>query len=221
LGKIIWNLRRKTMPAAKKPPMVSQKLLARTGEMDDTQLPYIMMDSLIAQFHPELAEANIAIGYNYGWKEKRDSKITLATVSLFSDFERQLHGRDIKILLNYNYWHNLATTDDNRKALLDHQLSHPRPIMDDSLGIPVKNDMGYIKYYLRDHDIEDFADVVDRWGIWLADMERSAEVMAAALEREKLAREERKSEELEEEEPDGEMPDGSTYDPREVLILSK
>jgi hypothetical protein len=209
------------MPAPKKPPMVSQKLLARTGEMDDTQLPYIFMDSLIAQFHPDLAEANIAIGYNYGWKANRDAKIVLASVSLFSDFDRQMHNKDIKILLNYNYWHNPVTTDDNRHALMDHQLCHPRPIMDLDLGIPVKNDMGMIKYYLRDHDIEDFAEVVERWGVWMVEMERSAEVMAAAWAKEKAAREQKTLEELEEESPDGEMGDGSTHDPREVLTMSR
>jgi hypothetical protein len=209
------------MPAPKKPPQVSQKLLARTGEFDDTQLPYIIMDSLIAQYHPELAEAQIAIGYNYGWKANRDAKIILASVSLFSDFDRQMHSRDIKILLNYNYWHNPVTTDDNRRALMDHQLCHPRPIMDLDLGIPVRNEMGMIKYYLRAHDIEDFAEVVDRWGIWIVDMERSAEIMAAAWTKEKAAREQKTLEELEEEEPDGEMAEGSTYDPREVLTLSK
>src|SRR5215831_13171631 len=136
------------MPAQKKAPTVQEKVLARTGEMDDTQLPYIFMDSLVAQFHPELAEAVVVIGYNYGWKPNRDGKLVLATVALFSDFERQLHGKDIKIMLNYNYWHNPATNDDNRKALLDHQLSHPRPIMDKDLQIPVRNDMSMIKYYL-------------------------------------------------------------------------
>jgi hypothetical protein len=209
------------MPAAKKPPLVTQKLLARTGEMDDTQLPYIIMDSMIAQYHPELAEANIAIGYHYGWKANRDAKIVLASVSLFSDFDRQMHGKDVKILLNYNYWHNPITTDDNRRALIDHQLCHPRPVMDLDLGIALKNDMGMIKYYLREHDIEDFADVVDRWGIWMADMEKSAEVMAAAWEKEKKAREDKTNEELAEEEPDGEMEEGSVHDPREVITLSK
>lgn len=209
------------MPAPKKPPQVNQKLLARTGEFDDTQLPYIIMDALIAQFHPDLAEAVIAIGYNYGWKERRDSKVTLATVSLFSDFDRQLHGKDIKILLNYNYWHNPATMDDNRRALMDHQLCHPRPVMDLDLDIPVRNEMGMIKYYIREHDIEDFSAVVDRWGIWLVEMERSAEAMAHAWEEEKKKREEKSLEELGEEEPDGEMEEGSTHDPREILTMSK
>src|SRR6516165_5115327 len=209
------------MPAAKKPPLVTQKLLARTGEMDDTQLPYILMDSLIAQFHPELAEANIAIGYHYGWKANRDAKVVLASVSLFSDFDRQMHGKDVKILLNYNYWHNPATTDDNRRALMDHQLCHPRPVMDLDLGMVVRNDMGQIKYYLRAHDIEDFSEVVERWGIWVVDMERAAEVMADAWVKEKAAREQKTLDELEEEEPDGEMGENSPHDPREVLTLSR
>jgi hypothetical protein len=209
------------MPAPKKPLTVNQKLLARTGEMDDTQLPYIIMDALIAQYHPELAETEIVVGYNYGWKENRDSRIILASVSLFSDFDRQMHNKDVKILLNYNYWHSPATTDDNRHALMDHQLCHPRPVMDADLGIPVRNDMGMIKHYLRAHDIEDFSCVVERWGIWLYEMEKCAEVMARVWEEEKKRREEKSLEELGEEEPDGEMEEGSTHDPREVLTLSR
>jgi hypothetical protein len=209
------------MPAPKKPLQVNQKLLARTGEMDDTQLPYILMDSLIAQFHPDLAEANIVIGYNYGWKPNRDAKIILASVALFNDFDRQMHGKDVKILLNYNYWHNPVTTDDNRRALMDHQLCHPRPAMDLDLGIPVRNEMGLIKYYLRAHDIEDFAEVVDRWGIWMVDMERTAEIMADAWAKEVKAREEKTNEELAEEGPDEEMEEGSVHDPREVVTMSR
>jgi hypothetical protein len=209
------------MPAAKKTPTVQEKVLARTGEFDDTQLPYIFMDSLIAQFHPELVEAVIVIGYNYGWKPNRDGKLVLASVALFNDFERQLHGKDIKILLNYNYWHNPITNDDNRKALMDHQLSHPRPMMDKDLGIPLRNDMSMIKYYIRDHDISDFAAVIERWGIWMMDMEKSAEAMAAAWAKEIAAREEKSLEELEEEGADGEMDENAEADPREAVTLSR
>jgi hypothetical protein len=205
------------MPAPKKPASVQQKLLARTGGMDDTQLPYMMMDSLIANYHPELAEAVIVIGYNYGWKPSRDGKIVLAKITLFPDFERQLHGKDAKLIINYGYWHNPATRDDNRNALIDHHLSHMRPMMDQELDIPLRNEMGMIRYYHRGHDIEDFNDVVSRWGIWMMEMEKSAEVMAAAWEKERLAREARSNEELEEEGADGEMSERSEGDPREAV----
>jgi hypothetical protein len=93
--------------------------------------------------------------------------------------------------------------------------------MDLDLGMVVRNDMGQIKYYLRAHDIEDFSEVVERWGIWVVDMERSAEVMAGAWAKEKAAREQKTLDELEEEEPDGEMGENSPHDPREVLTLSR
>ena len=214
------------MPAPKKPIAVQQKVLARTGEMDDTQLPYLFMDSLIANYHPELAEAQIIMGYSYSWKPNRDGRIILATVSLFNDFERQMHSKDVKILLNYNYWHNPQTNDDNRRALIDHQLSHPRPIMDKDLAIPSRNDMGMIKYYLRAHDIEDFNDVVSRWGIWMIDMEKSAEVMAAAWAKEQKEREARSTEELAEDAPDAgsleeELEEELEGEPDEVVTYSR
>jgi hypothetical protein len=197
--------------------------------MDDTQLPYIFADSLIANYHPMLAEAQIIIGYNYGWKPNRDGRIILATVSIINDFDRQLHNKDIKILLNYNYWHNPETNDDNRNALIDHQLSHPRPVMDKDLAIPVRNDMGMIKYYLREHDLEDFNDVVARWGIWMIEMEKSAEIMAAAWDKEKKERAAKSDAELEEDSPDAdpdaeldeEVDDDFSEEPEAIVTYSR
>jgi hypothetical protein len=168
------------MPAKKQPVKVPYKYLPRTGEIDDTQLPYMMMDSLIANFHNELVDAKIAIGYAYGWKPDRSGKVILGMAKTCGAFEKQLHGFDLEILLSYDFWHHPGTNDDQRKALLDHELSHPRPIMDDDLGMPKVDENGRTCYYLRKHDIEDFADVVRRNGIWKADLERIGQIMAEA-----------------------------------------
>jgi hypothetical protein len=170
------------MPAKKQPVKVPYKYLPRTGEIDDSQLPYMMMDALIANYHTDLAGANIAVGYSYGWKPSRDGKVILGMAKVCGAFERQLHGFDLEILLNYDFWHHPDTKDPQRKALMDHELSHPRPIMDEDLGIPKLNENGRTCYYLRKHDIEDFAEVVRRNGIWKADLEKIGQIMAEAWE---------------------------------------
>jgi hypothetical protein len=195
------------VPAKKQPPKVQTKVLIRTGEMDDTQLPYIFIDSLVANYHPDLAEAQFIVGYSYGWKPDKEGRITLGKVSLCQPFERQLHGKDIKIILNYNFWHHSETRDDARQAVIDHQLCHPRPQMDKELGIPLKNELNMIMYYIRDHDFADFHEVWQRWGIWQRDLEKTAEVMAQAWEKERADRELKSAEELEEEGADSEEMD--------------
>ena len=56
------------MPAEKQPAKLNTKILVRTGEIDDTQLPYLMADGLIASNYPELAEVNLVVFYSYGMK---------------------------------------------------------------------------------------------------------------------------------------------------------
>jgi hypothetical protein len=186
--------------------------------MDDSQLPYLMMDSLIANYHDDLVGANIAIGYSYGWRPSRDGKVILGMAKVCGAFEKQLHGFDLEILLNYDFWHHPDTRDEQRKALMDHELSHPRPIMDEDLAIPKVDENGRTCYYLRKHDIEDFADVVRRNGIWKADLEGIAGIMATAWEENQRRKQERAAAALEAQggEPDGlddDMFDDDTTEP--------
>lgn len=191
------------MPAAKQPKKVPDKFLPRTGEHDDSQLPYLMMDALIANYHTDLVEANIAIFYRYGWRKDRDGRLELGDVKIYSDSDRQLHPYDVKLLINYEYWHNAETNDDQRRALLDDILSYPRPVMDEELGEPKTNEMARIVYYKRRPEIEGFRAVYERNGLWKADLEDIARVMKDAWEAqqrvrtEAAARAERERSELE------------------------
>lgn len=176
------------MPAQKQPQKVNVKWLPETGEMDDSQLPYMMMKALVANVHDHLAEAKILIFYRYGWKPDRDGKIRLGEADKCDTAERQLHGGDLKITLNYDYWHHPDTHDEERQTLIDHELCHFGVVMDEELGTPKRDELGRIIYYKKRHDVEEFDGVIDRNGLWKKDLEKTAEKMAKAWNEEQARR---------------------------------
>jgi hypothetical protein len=171
------------MPAPPTPKRVSQKFLPRTGERDDSQLPYLIIDRYVANHHPHLAQMNIAVNWHYSLKPGPDGKMILGSFKICSDLERQMHNFDGIMTLNYTWWHHPTVQDSHREALVDHELCHPRVMMDEDAGAPKLDELGKIRYFNARHDIEDFEDVVTRHGLWKNDLERMARTMVEALER--------------------------------------
>ena len=65
-----------------------------------------------------------------------------------------LTGFDFTIELSHKVW--LVLTDEQKIALLDHELAH----CDRDLDAPAGG------WCLRAHDVEEFSEVVARWGLW-------------------------------------------------------
>ena len=74
---------------------------------------------------------------------KASSKITYLT------------GHDFTLEFNWTYWTKLSPPQ--RIALVDHELSH--------CGV---NDKG--NWVVMPHDVEEFASIVERWGLWTGDL---------------------------------------------------
>lgn len=70
-------------------------------------------------------------------------------------------------------------SDEQRRALLDHELCHAEVKLDDRTSEPVHDERGRKVYRMRKHDIEEFSAVVERNGIYKRDLEH----FAAALNR--------------------------------------
>jgi hypothetical protein len=166
-------------------------VLIRTGQIDDSQLPYMMLDSLIAAYYPDLADTKIIIGFSYGLKpDSNTGKIKLGDIKACDKFERQLHDKDVKLYLNYDFWHHSSTRDEQRKALIDRYIWRIQVKMDKELDVPLRDEHGRMLYYLREYDIQDSQEVVQRHGIWNHDMESAVKVMAEVWEKEQKKRQE-------------------------------
>lgn len=139
---------------------------------------YGMLEALIAAHHRPIMEARIALAWNLSWKPDVDGRVTLGKCKKASDLDRELAAFDFVILLRQAFIDNPTVTDDQRRALLDHELCHAAVSYDTS-GEPKIDERGRTIYRIRKHDIEEFAEIVERHGCYKRDLEH----FAAALRR--------------------------------------
>lgn len=159
----------------RKPKKVSYVLI----EESDSNM-YEMLRELVNDHHEEIREARIALAWNTSWKPDVDGRVTLGKCKKASDLDRELAPYDFVIILRREFWEHGATTDEQRRALLDHELCHAARKYD-SGGEPVYDERGNPVFRIRKHDIEEFTEVIQRHGIYKRDLER----FAAALFRSK------------------------------------
>jgi hypothetical protein len=138
---------------------------------------YAMLRNLVDAHHQELEQAKIALAWCTSWRPDVDGRVTLGKCKKASDLDRELVAFDFIILLRKAFWQDSRVSVEQRVALLDHELCHAAVRVDDRTGDPVTDERGRIVYRMRKHDVEEFADVVRRHGIYKSDLE----VFAAAL----------------------------------------
>lgn len=161
-----------------KPKKVSYELLSRRSLIGEPI--YRVLDEEVEAHHGDLKEATIGLAWNTSWKPDVDGRVTLGKCKKASDLDRELAAYDFVILLRRDFWDSPSVTDAQRLALLDHELMHAA-VKYDKHGDPVYDERGRIVYRIRKHDIEEFADIVERHGCYKRDLER----FFAALQRSK------------------------------------
>ena len=165
----------------KHPKKVVYELIDRGGVVGHPM--YALLDDLVHRYHKDLRPARIALAWCKSWKPDVDGRVTLGKCKRASDLDREMAQFDFIILLRRTFWIDSRVTDLQRTALLDHELCHAARKFDPN-GEPVEDERGRPVFRTRKHDIEEFADVVARYGIWQSDVEN----FAAALRRGMLKR---------------------------------
>lgn len=123
-----------------------------------------LASGIIEAHHPSLLDARIGFIFRseaqigngreiWGQAQKVSNKL-----KVYLDF-------DFLIWLAADAWASL--TLNQKKALIDHELCH------------CLYDEGKIS--LRPHDIEEFTEIVDRYGLWRVDLEKMAQSMRDAI----------------------------------------
>jgi putative metallopeptidase len=143
---------------------------------------YVMLRELISAFRRDLVDARIALAWCTSWKPDADGRVTIGKCRKASDLDRELMEYDFIILLSRTFWLDLEVTDQQRRALLDHELMHAAVKCTES-GDPEEDAKGRIVYRVRKHDIEEFADTVRRHGIYRGDLDHFAAALRAAAMR--------------------------------------
>lgn len=159
-----------------KPKKVSYELIPRDSILGHPM--HDLLDELVSANHPDLRHARIALAWCTSWKPDVDGRVTLGMCKKASDLDRELASFDFIILLSRAFWREDQVSDHQRRALLDHELCHAA-IKCDASGEPVEDERGRRVYRTRKHDIEEFAEIVERYGCYKHDLEQ----FAAALRR--------------------------------------
>lgn len=130
-----------------------------------------LMRDLVASYHPHLDRARIAIvGRPEALVQKgKTLDAPAATVSHPTNALLEYAGQsfDYVITVALDVWGRLDTAQ--RSALLDHELCH-------AAG---QNEAG--RWHLRGHDVEEFAVIIQRHGLWKVDLELFAQAVTEQL----------------------------------------
>jgi|SRR5712664_476775 len=147
--------------------------------------PYRLLREVRSQFHEELEEARIALAWRKSLKADVDGRLVLGKCVKASDLQRELADWDFVILLNQEVWVNSEFTADKKRALLDHELCHAAPVVNEEDEQKL-DERGRLVWRVRKHDIEEFQGIVERHGCYKRDLERFAEALLKSKETAKL-----------------------------------
>ena len=153
-----------------KPKKVSFQIIEDPSPAHD-----VLSDALA--WHPEINGATIKLAWRKGTKADVDGRIVLGRCVKVSDLHREFFNADFIVVLNREYWD--AFTDKQRLALMDHELSHAAA-KEDKNGNEMYDERDRQVFRTRKHDLEEFRDVVERHGLYKADLVAFAEVMRSA-----------------------------------------
>lgn len=140
-------------------------------DTDEGRPMYKALNGLVEKFHEELTNARILLAWSTGWKADTDGRCVLGKCKKASDLDRELAPFDFVILLHRAWWQ--SATELQRTALLDHELTHATTRLDRD-GEPMRDERGRVLYRMRKHDLEEFAEVALRWGLYKRDLEQMA-----------------------------------------------
>jgi len=112
--------------------------------------PEAVAGALVGVTHQHLVNASIAFLFQKGMK--RRDHTTLAKASKASSKVKFLTAHDFIITVNWEAWRDLRP--EQRIALMDHELAH------------CDRDPDTGAYTIRHHDVEEFSEIVRRWGLW-------------------------------------------------------
>lgn len=153
---------------ARKTPKPKQPTYTRIERKADTHGVYAVLDHCLKS-RDDLKEAHIACAFRNGWKSNKDGQLTLGKCKKVSELDKQFQGFDFIIILNFEAW-TKHLNETQREALMFHELCHAAVAYDQNDN--KKTDArGRTMYRIKRHDIEEFGDVVAKFGCYKQDLE--------------------------------------------------
>ena len=129
-----------------------------------------MADKIREENHPGIADARIAFVF-VPKGAVRGGKKRIGVAQKLSAVSHMLSGYDFVIRLSKDVWE--ALKEPERLAALDHELCHCAPKEDE-------NGM-WTGWEIRHHDVEEFAEIIERHGLWKPDVQDVARSICKQL----------------------------------------
>lgn len=132
-------------------------------------------EKIIDKHHPHLKDAKGVIGYYF-----RDGNSDWAgKAKKCTAFERHVTDYMLFVFINKDAWR--VFTPDQRQALVDHELCHfkrkservwneEKKVWEDKYEPANASD----SWQMREHDVEEFSEIIQRHGLWETGIERFA-----------------------------------------------
>lgn len=157
-------------PKVKRGKKVSYKLIDR--DTDVGRAMYARLDEEVEKDHHEdIQRARFALAWCTSWKPDVDGRVVLGKCRKSSELDREFHRFDFVILLNQAWWYDLKVTDEMRLAILDHELMHAAPLINERTNEQEVDERGRLLWRIRKHDLEEFVGVAKRHGTYKRDIE--------------------------------------------------
>lgn len=129
---------------------------------------YKILERLIKEveaFKP-LAAAKFCIAWKSGWRCDKDGILIRARIRKASEVEREVYGEfDFVLLLNKELWQSTKFKTKARELDVFHELCHAAADIDDSTGEQKVDERDRLCWRLRKHPIQEFPEVIERYGL--------------------------------------------------------
>lgn len=138
---------------------------------------YKILEDVRDAHHGDTKRARVALAWQLRTKADKDGHLKLGHCHKVSDLHREFADYDFIITLNKEFWDETTVTDDQRKALVDHELCHIAPVLNIDSGEHEVDERGRYLFRTRGHDVEEFYEIVQRNGLWKRDLIAFAKVL--------------------------------------------
>ena len=115
--------------------------------------PKAIADAIIPVLHAHLKEARIA--FLFRKEMKKHGRTVWGKATRPGAKWRTLSGLDYVVEFNWSMWVNLTRRE--RVRLVDHELEHCAEVENEQTGA--------MEFGTRNHDVEEFTEIIRRWGI--------------------------------------------------------
>lgn len=143
-------------------------------------------NELIPKYHQHLLDFNVKIRYLFvsktpksGGKEVWGTCRKVSGMNAFLEGGAKNDGPFFVITMSKDVWELLS--EDKRRALTDHELCHASASVkqakdeaDADLDAEIEQD-NPVKLSIKPHDLEEFSDIVRRYGLWREDVQEFVE----------------------------------------------